>query len=890
MPDRDAARPGGKRETRMPSHRIRWFAALLVLMILLPTCSSDDKSTTPEPPKLITVQGSIAPPDGSSIVADDLTVLCGDRTCGVDSSGAFQTSVWNNAPAALVAVDASDNPVLMAVVCDPVQNPQPILDAHSTALALVYLNPMVCHCTPGGAASILASIAALPSLAILADTIEQRLQINPLTLTIDDPVIDQLLTDVVEEYVNDDSWGPAPVALATDRPPASGQAAQSGPIIQPDYERSGHRLNWLGGSSYEITNSYGRWAYCCTPTDSFYLFPNGDFLDWIRKGQPWPPSKRKLTLSVTVAETTIVNIFGYGCLGAADNNWVDLTEEEKLRAHYGGFVTVTFELVTHLLGVVCNTARVTGNDAIASRIGESIIGPIFQDGRVYQRVAAYMQANDPWGCTWFLSKEVLKKVVMSPSYRETFCIITGITLTDGAIRTLASWLAVPAKVTLTFNSVSSAFKTALALNSARYKTTFKVWKEINEFGVIEGMIADKTSGLGIAGATVTIGGDDNNPMNPPHQKATDADGHFRFENIGVGERTVTATATGYRSNSTGVTVVKNATVTANLELERLGAGVSGYIRNDIFIHYGQPSTLFKGSVNIHCRQIGGLGETRDTWADDGVLSLSLLQGTWWVIASHDDYDPDSVQVTVPSEGTVALPRDLLLKPHPTMTGRIYINTDNTGSYEIDFVPIFNQIGLTAEVLYNGSCPLGGSPALLLDCSAVRGTTNASYDAVAFSIRVDAVPEAGAYRLGGVDTYGCTGAVPFSAAAAAFVTTRATCAMEGIPQTFPLQFTFIDDPESAGCNCGITQPGDIFLTEWSTELGEVVAGGFNLDLAGWTTCECSGDDSDDDGVIDTWEVDCAQARLQLDFRLPVGSDYLVTFTPGGAQAKLPQLLR
>lgn len=593
---------------------------------------------------------------------------------------------------------------------------------------------------------------------------------------------------------------------------------------------------------------------------------------------------------MSVAETTIVDLFGYGCLAVGDNNWTDLTEQEKLLAHYGGFVTVTFELCSHLLGVVCNTSRVVGNDALAARIGESILGPIFQDGRVYQRVAAYMQANDPWGCTWFLSKEVLKKIVTSPSYREAFCVITGATLTDGAIKTLASWLAVPAKVTLTFNSVSSAFKTALALNSARYKTTFKVWKEMNEFGVIEGMIADKTSGLGLAAATVTIGGDVGNPMNPTHEKTTDADGHFRFENIGVGERTVTATASGYRSNSTAITVVKNSTVTANLELERLSAGVSGYIRNDILIHHSQPSTLFKGSVNIHCRQIGGLHETRDTWANDGVVSLTLLQGSWWVVASHDDYDPDSVQVTVPADGSVSLPRDLLLKPHPTMTGRIYINTDNTGSYEINFDPGFQQIGLSAPVLYNGDCPLGGSPALLLDATAVRGTNTSSYDAVAFSIRIDAVPEAGAYRVGGIDSYGCSGATPFAAAAAALVTTRATCAIEGIPQTYPLQFTFLDDLESGGCNCGITQPGDIFLTEWSAELGEVVAGGFNIDLAGWTSCECSGDDTDDDGIIDSWDVDCAQARLQLDFRLPVGSDYLVTFRPVSASISAHAMTR
>lgn len=862
-------------------NRHAFFIILLLGLILFPQCQQKDNGVNSEPPKLVSINGTVELPPDAAIAPEELMVFCGGNSYEVSSTGTFTSIILEHTPGALIVADINDNPVLMGIMTDPAEGAHMVLDARTTALALAFLNPFVCVASKVEASEVLAALEAQTGFDDLADMMQLKLQADPQALIIEDAEIDQLLTEVVTSYVNSYAPGKANSDGILKVYAALAKPADAQPTIQPDYERSGHRLNWLGGNRFEITNSYGRWAYCCTPTDSFYVFPNGDFLDWIRKGQPWPPSKRALTLSVSVTETTIVDIYGYGCLDVSDNSWANLTESEQLCAHYGGFVTVTFELCSHVLSVICNTARVVGNDDLAKRIGESLLKPIFTDGRVYQRVAAYMEANDPWGCSWFLTKEVIKKIVTSPGYREAFSIVTGITITDGMIRTLGSWLAVPAKVTLTFNSVTSAFKTALALNSARYKTTFKVWKEYTEFGVIEGMVADKTSGRGIGGATVTIGGDENNPMNPPHEKTTDADGHFRFENIGVGSRTVTAVADGYRSNSASVTVVVNSTVTANIELERMGAGVSGHIRNDIFIHHMKPSTLFNGSVNVHCRQIGGNSETYDTWAIDGIANFELTQGNWWVIAQHDDYDSDSVQVAVSGDGLVQFPRDLVLKPHPTMTGRIYINTDNTASYELDFVPSFQQVGMSGAELYDGDCPLGGNPAMLLTGSAVRGASNDDFDAVAFALRIEAVPEAGAYRIGGIDAYGCTGAR--AAAAAALVTTRIKCIMEGIdPQ--PMSFTFVDDPDSRGCNCGINEPGDIYLTEWSTELGEIVAGGFNIDLAGWKGCECAGDDTDDDGIIDTWDVDCAQARIQLDFRLPVGSDYLITFRPYGVKAQ------
>jgi hypothetical protein len=98
--------------------------------------------------------------------------------------------------------------------------------------------------------------------------------------------------------------------------------------------------------------------------------------------------------------------------------------------------------------------------------------------------------------------------------------------------------------------------------------------------------------------------------------------------------------------------------------------------------------------------------------------------------------------------------------------------------------------------------------------------------------------------------------------------------------YPMVFMFTEDPDLAGCDCGITAPGSLYLTDYGTELGDIVAGGFNADLPGWNTCDCGHKD-------DGWDVSCAKARVNVNFRFLVGTDYLLTFTPGGSM--MPSLL-
>jgi hypothetical protein len=398
-------------------------------------------------------------------------------------------------------------------------------------------------------------------------------------------------------------------------------------------------------------------------------------------------------------------------------------------------------------------------------------------------------------------------------------------------------------------------------------------------------VASKTSGNGIAGATVTLAGDEGNPLNPAHQVTTDGQGNFRFDNIGVGAKTITAAKSGYLTNSATVTVEKDKTVTANIQLEAPTAGLTGRVFNEIFVRNGAGQTGFKGTVDIEANEIGGQHRNAGTHAFDGDYSISLNAGNWWVVATHEDYKADSFSIAI-AGSTATPPRDLVLKPDPQMTGKAYINTDNQGGYEMTFDLNLTAVGLFKPSLYESACHYGGTPQSVMRAAGVRGNSNSDNDWFEIDFDTVMITGAGDYRAGGADYFGCSG--KSAPTMAAFGTTRQHCTYAQSVQ-FPMSYLIWDDAKDYGCNCGASLNQAVTITEWGTELGDIVAGHCVLDLAGWNTCECGGNDTNHDGIIDQWDVSCSQAMVEIDFRLLVGTDYLITFIPNSS-GTMPGVLR
>ncbi len=872
---------------------IRVFVRAVVYMaILLGFCvhCSDDNPTTPTKSE-VQMNGTLVFP-GAVVAANEITVSFGSNVATVDTNRSF--SIVGNAHIAGLAMasDQDGKVLLMQIVADPETDLKLNLDATSTAKALVFLHPFVCNCDHSDAEAILDRLDSLEQFVSLRDYLVSKIEADARTLSVSDPLLDALVSEVIRAYV--ESF-PSQIhklfpLIGCDKPGTAQTSLDSPPEIVPSTEKGGLLLTSEGGDRFRIQNSYCRWAYCTTPTDSFFIFPSGDFLDMIKsQGTPFPPSRRDFTHQLVAGGDTLrLNVYGYGFLMIDANRWHNLSMDERNLAHMAGAMTAIWELGRHTMSVVANVVVPAGSDRIADLVKNDIklVSFVYTELANLQRLNAYVEANDPSGASYWIVKQFLSRIVNSDDYRQAFYAVSGVAISSQALQALGKWIAVPVKAALAFNSVTQGFRAVLGFNSSMFRTSFVAWKEYTDFGAVQGYVGDKQSGLGISGAVVQLLGDENNPMHPAHQQTTSNTGYFHFENIGVGEKSLQATKSGYKTVTVGIMVVKNQTIDQNIILEKQTGGLSGMVLNQILQYHGITPPYFADDAEIEAKQIGGNQQLLRTSSSSGAYTISLPVGNWWIVASHEDYKADSFQVSVQQAGNITAPRDLILVPDPSMTGTVYFDMDNNGNYESSNQLNFPQVGLRKPALFADQCDFGGSPLMTMLGTGVRGASNSDFDFVEIGLTSSLIEEAGNYPVGGIEYWGCSA---FDVKCAVlFGTTLRLCRYE---QTIdaPMVFSFYQDPDALGCNCGVTVPGDIFLTEWGTELGDVVAGAINLDLSGWKTCDCSGSDSNDDGTNDEWEVDCAKVRISIDFRFLVGTDYLIEFRPGQSKGNMTPLV-
>jgi hypothetical protein len=860
-------------------NRLKISSILLIVAASLTQffgCSSKDKGTTPTQ-TVVQMSGTVSFPSLTTSELSGVTIGFGNYESSLDASGAFRIQGNGHVVGVAMAYDEQQTPMLMSVCPDPSTDAHLEMDVHSTAITLAFLNPFICITDPNHAQEVIDRLEGLPELTYLEILLAEKLYANPEALGIEDDEIDASLSELVLAYFNS---FPEEVAkrLATVSGALDGgtpKLATSPPEIDPDYTMSGLRLTWESGSTYKITNSYGRWCYCCTPDDTFFVFPNGDLLDWIRYDRPFPASERRFNMDVVAGEdTSWVELYGYGFSSSASNSWDNLSHTEKKYVHAGGITTVTMELFAPAISAICNVPRTFGNEKVAKLWSSTGWNFILDNAKIVQRLEEYIKADNPTGASWWLTKQIMSQAVTSADYRAFLASTVGLSLTGNMVTTLGRFVKIPFTALIATYNLTSVAKTMLAMSNANFTTNFKVWREWEDYGSVSGQVADNVSGNGIVGATVTLAGDDNNPQNPSHQVTTDAQGNYRFERIGVGEKTITAGKTGYRDGSVTAVIATNTTVTANIVLERQTGGFSGRVTNEVLIRNSVTPTTFQGAVDITAHRVGSSDVSGPHYANDGLYNISLPSGNWWVIASHDDYYPDSFSVSIPSDGSVQATRDLMLKPHPTMSGTIKLNMDNAGDYEQVYDIDFAEIGLANPAVYQNSCANNGAMSIM-QLYAIRGQTNTVFDACFIGFNQSRISDADAVAVGGFENFGCP--EQSSAVTVMFSTNRQHCT-ERNGTTPRLSFSYTSDTERSGCNCGIGAPGTIYLEKWGTQPGDMVIGSFVVSLAGWKRCSCIGTDTNQDGKDDHWDVDCAQARLEIQFRVIVGTDYLVTTNP------------
>lgn len=801
-------------------------------------------------PDTVTIQGTVAFPGEVPMDLRDLQVGFGAADAGLDSSGAF--SIDGNAGLAglAIAYGEDETALLMAVVPDPEEGTTVVLDARSTAVALAFLTPFTCTADPVEAGNVLLRLDALPAMDVLEHVLEARIAADPEALLSEDAETDSALTDVLATYVN------SYAQYHQTSGPGLGAGAASGISIVPDGESGGHRLTHTGGDRYKITNSKGRWAYCETPEESFYLFPNGTMLD-ILKGNPWAPSERAFTMDVPFSEEALeVNVYGLGWAPGEANSWDSLDASEQGYCLDAGMATVLLEFIPQMVSVVTNSSTTLGRGQIGKAKIVQMLGYL-KHQNVLTRSREYVRAGDTFGLFKFLAETVVNEFVSNEQFRASFLEAVGMSLSEGAARQVARSLLVPVRIFLTTDAITNLMKTALGFQSTYFRTTFEVWNETIEVGNIVGHVYDDGTAGALEGATVTLEGDDGNPMSPAHTYVTGASGIYYFENISVGGKIIRASKNGYGSGSAVVTVSRDTTVTApDMILSPVSGSLSGQALDAILVANDAPSQLFSKELALEIIPQGGVADyTRYT--NNGTYSLDLAPGTYKIRASAEYYDPDSVTVVVPGSGAISAP-DLVMAPACSLGGTVSLDMDNDGSYETTFRVSAGTVG--ARIYSEG-------PAIELDALIGSPLT----DVVQILISTERVHGPGIYSVGDfLDIFNPGG----PDAAPGYMTSRYYCHDPDDGTSSGMVFSANGGTSFDPCNCGITDFGSLYIEEpYGVGLTDVVRGGLTVYLPGSTTCGCwCCDDVDGDGQEDDWVVGCARARLEVNFVALVGSLY------------------
>lgn len=809
----------------------------------------DDNINTPEE-QGITISGTIDLPNDITQMSD-LSVEFNQKVYTPDAEGKFNLECENDSPGMLI-VHENNNPILLGIIPNPEKNSVCDLNIHSTALSLVFLNPFICTSDPKNAAEVVKRLETYQELYQLENIIAEKFQTSSNTITTSDNQVENAIRNIVIKYINS-------ISIDTSNSAGSLKKTMEDVVtISPVNIVSGHQIKHLETNKFSVSNWHGRWAKCFTPNDTMYLEPNNDFISTA----PWAPSENQFTLDIVPnEESKKIVIYGLGLNNEENETWDKLTDFEKEQVEFTGRMTVLIEFLPHILSLCTNFPFTFGGN---KKEATEFVGNIFrwqiQYAKNFEKAKLLLSDGKYWDYYWTLLKEYISLLATDDNFRDFFLKAAKISITKATFEQLAKIILLPANVIYISDDLTGIAKTVIGLSESKYKITFEIYSEEFKFGNVNGNVYDKESGTAIQGAIVQLTGDENNPLNPSHTYTTDAYGGFWFENIQEGEISLTASEENYGSKTVTAQVAEGETSEVTIILSKEKGTVQGKVVNEVFIKNGVTPTNFNKDCHLDVQEIGRNNYSSSFWiwaSKKGEFELELTPGTYELKVWHEDYNEEKDTITISGDEINHIP-DIILKPNCSSSGTVKfdMNFDNNYEYQYDFEA--DIIGGT--YLYESA-----------DCENNADRTGIGIfgmnDNETYQLIIDTfqVKNSDAYPIGDIWHCGCPGMNGKSTAM--LITNRFQCTHPDYDYQQDMIFGFTHESEDIPCNCGITNPGYLYITKFSTKLGDAIEGDFLVDLPGWKGCHCGCCDKDGN-----YEVDCAKVQIDIKFKIIVGSLY------------------
>ncbi|MHC9539177.1 MAG: chitobiase/beta-hexosaminidase C-terminal domain-containing protein [Vulcanimicrobiota bacterium] len=299
-------------------------------------------------------------PSGSGYQPGDLTVQTGQQSAQVNSNGSASSSLnVSTERAQLVgAVDKNGSPVLLSINVpqSKTKDGSVKLDATSTALALVYLNPLVCQIDATLAKETYNILINLPELSTLANLISSKMALVQGTiLTTEDSDIEKAMGDVFTAYHNAlNKKAALRYNAALSRP--SGHRANENPVFYVTVQPT---------EVYNITvtptdNKLSIWNHNDTSPVYMYMDSDPDLGETLLN----PKENINVTITGYAGNSKTLKVMGWGAYGdyptAATARDKELIDELKILTIRNGVVN-SYKVVT---GSISDSIKSAGDSAV----------------------------------------------------------------------------------------------------------------------------------------------------------------------------------------------------------------------------------------------------------------------------------------------------------------------------------------------------------------------------------------------------------------------------------------------------------------------------------------------------------------------------------------------